>query len=427
MFRTGGRRPERAAVLCAAALFAAGAAAETVIGGSVDSLLQFARERHPEFAAMRLEAEAAQARVQPAGALPDPVLRMELRDITNRGTDAGTNLLPSRVGSTKYTVIQPLPWFGKRDLREAAAAAGAEEAEGRAEGGWADLALRIKQTYAQHHYHQAALRLGYESLDLMARIEDIARTRYGAGLAPQQDVIRAQTEQTAMRSDLAAMEGDSAQASARMRNLLGRPAGVKLRPPDTLRPMPAPAKLDFAALEHRLTSANPWLRAEGARIRTAESNRELAYRNRYPDFSLGVSPIQSRNRVSEWELMVELNIPLQQESRRSQEREAERMLEAARLRREATHNQVLSDLSESLAGLEAARRLESLAAANLLPQAELGFQSALAAYENGKVDFATLLDAQRQIRKARQDVVKAQADQRMRLAEIERLVGEDLR
>ena len=39
------------------------------------------------------------------------------------------------------------------------------------------------------------------------------------------------------------------------------------------------------------------------------------------------------------------------------------------------------------------------------------FAAALAGYETGKVDFATLLDAQRQIRKAKQDVIKAQAEQ----------------
>ena len=39
----------------------------------------------------------------------------------------------------------------------------------------------------------------------------------------------------------------------------------------------------------------------------------------------------------------------------------------------------------------------------LLPQSELALQSALAAYENGKVEFATLLEAQRQIRKAQQE------------------------
>jgi cobalt-zinc-cadmium efflux system outer membrane protein len=55
-----------------------------------------------------------------------------------------------------------------------------------------------------------------------------------------------------------------------------------------------------------------------------------------------VTPIQYQNEVKEWELMVEMNIPLQQSSRRAQERESESMLNAARARKEATANQVLS-------------------------------------------------------------------------------------
>jgi outer membrane protein TolC len=124
--------------------------------------------------------------------------------------------------------------------------------------------------------------------------------------------------------------------------------------------------------------------------------------------------------------MLEVNIPLQQESRRSQEREAEKTVDAARARREATANELLATLSEDLSALDAARRLESLTGGNLLPQAELTFQSALAGYGTGKVDFATLLDAQRQIRQAKQEVVRAQAEQQARLADIERLIGEDL-
>ena len=124
--------------------------------------------------------------------------------------------------------------------------------------------------------------------------------------------------------------------------------------------------------------------------------------------------------------MVELNIPLQQSSRRAQERESESMLNAARSRKEATTNQVFAELAEALAGIEAARRTENLLTNSLLPQAELTFKAALAGYETGKVDFATLLDAQRQIRQARQNQLKAQVDAQMRLAEIERLLGEDL-
>jgi cobalt-zinc-cadmium efflux system outer membrane protein len=124
--------------------------------------------------------------------------------------------------------------------------------------------------------------------------------------------------------------------------------------------------------------------------------------------------------------MVEMNIPLQQESRRSQEREAQSMLLAAQSRQQATQNQLLADLAENLAALAAAQRIEKLVRSSLLPQAQMTFEAALAAYENGKVDFATLLDAQRQIRKARLDELKAQTDAQMRLADIERLLGEDL-
>ena len=93
---------------------------------------------------------------------------------------------------------------------------------------------------------------------------------------------------------------------------------------------------------------------------------------------------------------------------------------------EALANQLLGELAGNLAAYDGARRTAALVETQLIPQSELSLRSALAAYETGKVDFATLLDAQRQIRKARMDRLKAQVDAQMRLAEIERIVGEDL-
>lgn len=397
-----------------------------VIGGHVESLLEFARARHPEFAALRAEAEAAATRIEPAGALPDPVLRTELRNVTNAGSDAGANLLPSRVGSTRYAISQTLPWFGKRDLRRDVAGAGADEAQARARAGWIDLATRIKLTYAQHHVHLTGIRYAQENLDLMRRVAQIARVRYANGLGSQQDALRAQSEIIAMETDLVMLEGESAQASARMRTLLGRPENVTLRPPEKLRPLPAAAKLDMTTLEARLRASNPQLAADDARIAGAEKGRDLVARNRYPDVSLGVAPIQTRNRVAEWELMFEINIPLQRDSRRAQEREADLTLEAARLRRQGNLNQSLAELSESLTGLDVARRLEALVTGSLLPQAELNLNAALSAYETGRVDFAAVLDAQRQLRRARGELVKARGDQQIRLAEIEKIVGDEL-
>jgi outer membrane protein, heavy metal efflux system len=408
------------------ALLAGAAWAESVPGGKVGELLAIARQQSPEVMALRLEAEAAMERAASSGALADPLLRTELRNITNNGSPASPNLLPARVGSAKYTLIQPLPFWGKRELKREAAMAGADEARGLADLAWNELAARIKTAYAQDYalFRQAALTR--EVMDLVERLESISRARYAGGLAAQQDVIRLRVERTALQAELIQLENERHHARVRINGLLARSAHARLAEPETPRPLPPAASLDYAALAERLRDRNPQLFADAARIRVAEKNRASTYRNRYPDIALGVSPIQTRERISEWELMLEVNIPLQQESRRGQEREAERLLEAARARRDASANRLLAELAENLSALEAARRVELLAGDDLLPQAELTFQSALAGYENGKVDFATLLDAQRQIRKARQDALKAQADQQARLADIERLIGEDL-
>ena len=400
-------------------------AQEAPLGANVDSLINYAKTRNPEYAAMQAEAEASGERVTPAGALPDPKFRTELRDITRFGEQNAT-LSPSRVGSTRYLLMQDIPWFGKRDLKREIAALEADGAKGRALGTWADVAGRIKVNFAQLYYVHRNEQLTREILDLMTRLEKVAQVRYSGGLAAQQDVIRAQVEQTNIRNELIALETEQHHLHARLNALLARPNNAPLQVPAQLRKLPAPVTLDYATLEERVRTRNPQLFADESKIKAAEKSRDLTYKNRYPDFTLGVSPIQYQSAIKEWELMVELNIPLQQSSRRAQERESESMLNAARSRKEATTNQVSAELAEALSGIEAARRTENLLTNSLLPQAELTFKAALAGYETGKVDFATLLDAQRQIRQARQNQLKAQVDAQMRLAEIERLLGEDL-
>jgi outer membrane protein TolC len=395
-------------------------------GATLDSLLEIARRENPDYAVTRFEADAAAERVYPAGALPDPTLRTELQNVTNYGSDASPNVLPSRVGSTKYTVIQPVPFWGKRDLRREAAEADANQAKGRSDASWADLSARIKTAYAQLYQAVRSEALTREIAALLKGLESITRARYANGLIQQQDAIRVQLEQTGLQGELVAWETERHHMQSRLNALLRRPAHAALAEPQRLRPLPPLARLDYVTLEERLRARNPLLFAESARVSAAEKSRELAYRNRYPDFSFGVSPIQTSNRVNQWELMVEMNIPLQQESRRSQEREAQSMLSAAQSRQQAAQNQLQSDLAENLAALDAAQRIEKLVRSSQLPQAQMTFEAALAAYENGKVDFATLLDAQRQIRKARLDELKAQVDAQVRLADIERLLGEDL-
>jgi outer membrane protein TolC len=413
--------------LMGAWLWPAHADEDRLLGASLVGLLEYAREHNPELAAMRHEADAAAQRVQPASALPDPVLRAELMDITNRDMDKSPSLFPSQVGSTRYTLVQSVPWFGKRDLKREAASAAAGQAQGRTAATWAELSAQIKSAYAQYYYVAGSQKITRDLLDLVVQMEKVAQVRYANGLAAQQDAVRAQVEQTVMKTQLVALDNTRRQVEGRLNALLSRPAIMPLATPQGLRSIPAAASLEnYKTLENRIREHNPDLFVDEAGINAAEKNRDLAYKNRYPDFTLGIFPTQFGNAVREWGLMAELNIPLQQETRRSQERESEAMLAAAKSRKEATANRILSVLAENLAGLDAAQRTESLSSSGLLPQANVTFESALTGYQTGRVDFATLLDAARQILNAKLEALKAQVDAQMRLAEIERLLGENL-
>lgn len=417
-----------AAVLMSLAALGTTAARSAELGENVQGLLEHARTQNPELALMRAEAEAAAQRVQPAGALPDPVLRVELMNVNNYSMEGGNgrfSLWPSKVGETRYTLMQMLPYAGKRDLRRDVAAADVRQANARTDAAWTELAMRIKTAYARYWVAAGNERITREILDLMARVEQIAQARYAGGLAMQQDAIRAQLEQTTMRSELIMLESEKRQVRARLNALLSREATAPLAEPKVLRPLPA-VKLDPAILAQQARAKNPLVLAEEARLAGAEKNRELTRRNRYPDFSVGITPTQMGSRITEWGVMVEMNIPLQQTTRRSQEAEAEAMVVAARARAQNVANMLVGDLGENVAMLEAARQNEALVTNQSLPQSELSLRSAIAAYENGKLDFTALLEAQRQIRKTRLDRLKAQAEAQMRLAEIERIVGEDL-
>jgi len=401
-------------------------AQEASLGSDLQGLLTYARAQSPELNAMRQEADAAAQRIGPAGALPDPVLRVELMDINNYASGASPSVLPSKVGETKYTLMQMLPLWGKRDLKRDAASAEARQADARSAAAWSDLAALIKVTYAEYYRAADNERLTNEVLGLMARLEQVSQARYAGGLAGQSDAIRAQLEQTAMRTELIAIDSEKRQIRSKLNGLLAREGTAPLADAQSPRSLPSLGPADAGALVERVRQRSPLLQAELARLAAAQKNRELTQANRYPDLQVGVSPTQMGSRITTWGLMFEMNIPLQQESRRGQEREAEAMVGAAQSRVDAQSHLLMGQLFSNLAGLEAARRTEMLIKTQLLPQSELALKSALAAYENGKTEFAVLLEAQRQIRKARQEVLKSQVEGQTRLAEIERILGEDL-
>ncbi len=390
------------------------------LGASLDGLLAHARAHSTRLLAPRLEAEAASARAAAAGALPDPRARIEWMDI-GHGDTRNPGLLPGRVGAMRYTLMQDLPWPGKRALEREVAASEAAAADGETAVRWSELAAAIGTRYAQLYFLDRDDALLGDMLDLVVSLEQSAQARHASGLAAQQDVIRAQLERTALRARRVDLAGERRQLQAELNVLLGRPAQAMLAAPADIAALPD--ALDRERLERGLRRDNPRLRTDAARVRAAEGTRDRVRRERYPDFSLGLTPTQYGNSIRAWDLMLELDIPLQRKARQARERESEVRLAVAQAQREDAAQQLVGELDARFAAFDSARESLALIDSSLLPQAELTLQSALAGYENGQVDFATLLDAQKQILEARLERNRKALETRIQLAEIDRLAG----
>jgi outer membrane protein TolC len=403
-------------------------AAETAAapGRTVDELLALARAMNPGLAAAALDAEAAQVRIGTTGRYPDPMFRTEFEDITGNGT----RYVPDTLGRVKYTVEQTIPLWGKLGLQRKVAIAEAGAAAEQRRAVETELLARIKVAFANAYATRAAIRVNEELLASVAAIARIAQSRYAQGQGSQQDAVTAEIERGRLQADLARLDGERQTWNAQLNALLNRPPGAPLAPPQALRPVPAPEQIPLPALVARAQAANPQLGMDAAQITADERQAELVRRNWYPDLTLGVSVFDADGNDGRefggYEAMVSLAIPLQWGLRRAQEGEAQARLAASRARRESTALDVQGEIETAYWALVAAERGERILRDVNVPQTKVVLQSALAGYQLGRVDLPTVLLAEQAVLRVSLQRINLLIEQQVRLAEIERVIGDEL-
>jgi outer membrane protein, heavy metal efflux system len=216
----------------------------------------------------------------------------------------------------------------------------------------------------------------------------------------------------------------------RLNALLTRSPPSRIEIPEELEirdPSWTPAGLEEAALAHR-----PEL-AEAARgLERAQRVYELADKNRkYPDFMLGwdYSRMPTEMTKNRYQAMVNITVPFSPWTiRRRNEEVAEALAEirAATASREAMRNTTLMEIGEASAKVRAGRQSVEIYREGLLSQAELSLSASMTAYQNGRVEFVNLLDAERALREARMGYYRAQANLMQSLADLERAVGQEI-
>ncbi|HEY4707119.1 MAG TPA: TolC family protein [Thermodesulfobacteriota bacterium] len=385
-------------------------------------LLAEAMENNPELKAMRERVNALDARAKAEGALDDPTLKVELEDLS---TDRPLSISPDDAMLTRYTFSQMFPFPGKRGLRERIAGKEASAARAELSSRELEIASMLKEAFFEYAFLDDSIRVNRGIKDLLADAVRIAETRYSVGQAPQQDILKLNVEQAMITNEIIGLEAERSVSAAMLKSLLSRPQTLKLSAPGE---MPkAEIDFDLNALTEKALGTNPDVLMFQAEAEAGELGEELAGKNYYPDFMVGVAPIQRDNRFDNFDLMFQVNIPLWRGKYGSLEREARANAKAARLRLLSMKNGKAFEIKRAAVQVEAAQRTRELYDTTLLPQVELSYQSALRNYQAGTIDLLTLLDTERELRKTRVEYLRAILEYNRRIAALERAAGVELR
>ncbi|MFZ5663477.1 MAG: TolC family protein [Pseudomonadota bacterium] len=357
-------------------------------GRDVASIRAWLLERNPELRALQAEAEAARARIQPAGALPDPMASVSVQEL-----DPDRPWQARDEGAASVQLRQRFPLWGKRSLAREVATHEAEAMRLEREATARTLLAEAEAAYVRYWHADQAVAVLDRRIALLERIEEIAGVRYALGLAAQQDAIRAQVERTAMQRERIERLAARSEAAAALNRALGRRADEALAEPAAPPALSVQAPTLEALLQTLDGGRHPMVQARQALAEAARSNVELQYRNRYPDITLGVGRMRRFDGMDSAELMLEVEIPLQQRARRERERESRLLEDAALARAEAARRSLQGEAGMAWAQWQSARERRRLTETTLLPQADANFRSALASYQVGEVDFGTLLEA----------------------------------
>jgi outer membrane protein TolC len=392
-------------------------------GADLAELWQYLEQNSAELNAARLESSAEAERAEASGALPDPSLRIEWLDINQEN---GVTLNPAQVAGVKYSVLQPIPGWGKREVQKQTAIANANTAKAQQKMVSAELRARLRLTFAQYYRAFHATQLNEELMVFAASASKLAQSRYERGQGGQQEWVKAQLEESVLKSDSYSLRSELHKIQARLNALLNRSNDAPLATPQVLPEIPSISILEESQLQERLHSSSPQLSRQNAMSASAQGEVEMARKNQTPDFIVAIAPVQRGNGISSWDAMLEFTIPLQQGSHYSHRHEADQRLSASQAREQALEQNLNAELSEHKAALTASTEQLQLIRQQSLPLIEMAYKNALTAYQNGRLDYATLWQVRREVQRNKLDELDALTNQQIHIAELERLLGEIL-
>lgn len=398
----------------------AGAAAPD-LEGLIDSALA----KNPGLKVLEHRLAAFESRVPQAGALQDPMLSLDLRNVPTSNFDFNS----THMSGKQLTISQRLPLPGLLRAKERAAEFAAGAAREALDDRAGTIVNLVKQGYYALAFLERAIEVTERNRALLRDLVRIAEKKYVVGRGLQQDVLKAQVSLSALQDRLIGLNTDRRLAEARLNRVLNRPMETAVNAPGDVVPTPLELSVEDAqrlALAHR-----PLLKEIDHTISSWAATEQAARRSGRPDltFRLGYmqrahvqpDPVNGSDFLS---FGVSMNLPVFNGRKRdSQIAEAQANIRMVRAQKDDVSREILYRVQEICLEVDRHWKQAELYRTAILPQARQSLESAMAGYQVDKVDFLTLLNNQVTLFKFEIDHYHHVIQRERKLAELEAVVG----
>lgn len=391
---------------------------------ALTALVAELERNNPELKAARREVDMRVARIEPAGALPDPTL-----SVGYMGGLAGVPFFPSSTtpqSLRQFGASQEFPFPGKLGLRTRVAATEADAQRWQYETTRRRLIADLKEAYFEYALIERSIAIVERNKERLDQFRQIAEAQFAVGRAIQQDVIRTQVEISLLLERLAVLDQQRRALEAQINGLLFRAPDTPLGPPE---PEAIP-QFTWGLDELRALAQqnNPALKRDERAIDRGQQALALAQRDVLPDFAVSVTS-QKFTGGMPWMYGIDVmvKVPLYwQRKQRPLIAEAAAALEGGQRMRDNTLATTTAQVTAAYVAATTSRRLVTLYGDSVLPQARLALESSLASYQVGRVDFLTVLENFMTVLDYEVSYEEQSARLRQALARLEPLIGIEL-
>jgi outer membrane protein TolC len=361
--------------------------------------IALALANNPNLAQIKARYEAMKSIPSQVGTLPDPILTLGAMNFPTDSFDR------SQEGMTQLQigVSQAFPFPGKLSLKE-------DIAEFEAKAAYYDVAemrllltKNVSNKWWQLFYLDRAIETVDKNQALLKQFIEVAKTKYTTGKGLQQDVLLSQLELSKLINHKIQIVALKATQIIQLNILMD----ITPRSPITLAnklSFNQPHLLAEEQLYQLAIRSRPLLQKHKQLISAANSRLDLAERDYYPDFNIGVtygdrigqnSQPMGGDRADLFSIKLGIKIPLfasTKQSYRVKQRISEQFKSKYAYLDES--NQVKADIARYITDYRRSEQQRSLFETGILPQARQTVQSMLVGYQVSEVDFLNLVGSQ---------------------------------